>query len=565
MVLELIKGVGLLLSLSLLQSIIRRQWHLSVPVLHVLSGLLFGSICVIGMMSPLELVPGVIFDARSVILSMSGLFGGPIVAGIGAAISGGYRYWIGGDGVYVGIATIVLCASLGLVFRYFVKRNWVKIGFIELLVFGVVVHVAEVLLFTQLPADVAQKVMSDVAVPLILTFSPAIVFLGLLLQDIENRLLTDQALRESEQHKRSILDALPDLIWLKDVNGAYLACNPMFERFFGAKESEIRGKTDYDFVDTELADAFRFHDMAAIKSDRPTRNEEEIIFADDGRKALMDTIKTPLKNADGEVVGVLGVARDITEIRDMEERLRHSYKMDAVGSFAGGIAHDVNNMLLPIISLSGMVMKDMPEGSREQKRLEKVIEAAEKAKSIISAILAFSHRDSGPVNNQVVDVAVLIRETIELIRTTLPSSITVIEKIDSDIGSIFCDPSQISAILVNLANNSADAFEGKVGELSISVSQWDKSQQQTPQTHNLNPGRYVRIAVTDNGSGMDMNTVSHVFDPFFTTKEVGKGTGLGLSMAYGIIKKLDGGIDVSSTLGAGSTFSVYLPLHGGAK
>ncbi|MDH3536553.1 MAG: GGDEF domain-containing protein, partial [Gammaproteobacteria bacterium] len=163
MILELIKAVSILLALSLLQGFIVRFWRNKKTIEQILSGLLFGGICVVGMMLPIEVTPGVIFDPRSVILSMAGLFGGAIVAVISAVIAGGYRVWIGGGGVYVGVAVIIACTALGLAYRYAQQKDWIKIGPWQLLVFGFVVHVIEVALFTQLPADVVQRVMDTVA------------------------------------------------------------------------------------------------------------------------------------------------------------------------------------------------------------------------------------------------------------------------------------------------------------------------------------------------------------------------------------------------------------------
>lgn len=324
MLVELTKGVALLLALSLLQSFIRRYWRRDELAGQVASGLLFGSICIVGMLAPIEFAPGIIFDARSVILSMSGLFGGPVVGGVAAAIAGGYRYSLGGGGANIGVAVVIACVSLGLLYRFANRKDWIKIGFIQLLAFGFIVHLCVVLLFTQLPPDVVQKIMNDIAIPFILVFSPAVAFLGLLLRDIENRLDMEAALVDSEQQKRLILDSVPDLIWLKDAKGKYLACNPFFERFFGAKEAEIIGKTDHDFVDKNQADDFRQHDLDAMRAGGPTTNEEWVTFSEGGQEALLETTKTPIKTSKGEVVGVLGIGHDITERKKTELILRES-------------------------------------------------------------------------------------------------------------------------------------------------------------------------------------------------------------------------------------------------
>ncbi len=196
MTLELIKAASMLLALSLLQGLIARYCRSNPALGKVLSGVLFGGICVVGMMTPIEPVRGVIFDPRSVVLSMSGLFGGTVVGGIAALIAGSYRAWLGGGGTDVGVSVVVASTSLGLFYRYACHRDWVRIDLIYLLGFGLLVHLVEVALFTQLPAAAVPKVMDNVALPLILTFTPATAFLGLLLQDINNRLKIESDLRK---------------------------------------------------------------------------------------------------------------------------------------------------------------------------------------------------------------------------------------------------------------------------------------------------------------------------------------------------------------------------------
>ncbi len=220
MVLELIKAAALLLALSLLQGLIARYWQNRETLRQVLSGCLFGGICVVGMMAPIEVAPGVIFDPRSVILSMAGLFGGAIVAAISVAIAGGYRLWLGGGGVYVGVAVVLVCALLGLFYRYAHHRGWVGISASRLLAFGFLVHIVEVGLFTQLPDDAVAKVMDTVALPLILTFAPATALLGLLLLDIEKRLKTEADLVESQARLSLHLENTPlaAISWDKDLH-----------------------------------------------------------------------------------------------------------------------------------------------------------------------------------------------------------------------------------------------------------------------------------------------------------------------------------------------------------
>jgi diguanylate cyclase (GGDEF)-like protein/PAS domain S-box-containing protein len=249
LVIELIKGVALLLALSLLQSINSRFWHDRQTAGKVSSGVLFGVICIVGMMTPIVLTPGVIFDARSVVLSMAGLFGGPLVAGVAAIIAGGYRLWLGGLGVEVGLLVVLSSVTLGLLLRHAVARGWAKVGVWQLLVFGFVVHLFVVLLFTQLPAGVAPQVLASVSLPLLLTFTPATLFLGLLLRDGVHRAETEQALRESEARFRSLLQDIPGVaVQGYGPDGTINFWNAASERLYGFSAEEAIGRKKLDLI-----------------------------------------------------------------------------------------------------------------------------------------------------------------------------------------------------------------------------------------------------------------------------------------------------------------------------
>lgn len=212
MIIELIKATALLLSLSLLQSFVVRFTRNHQLTKEVVSGAIFGGICVIGMILPIVVTPGVIFDPRTVVLSMAGLFGGPVTSVIAATIAGGYRIFIGGGGVYVGVAVVIVSTCLGLGYRYCVNKNWLKVNIIHLLLFGFLVHVTEILLFTQLPADVVGRVMATVALPLILIFTPATAFLGMLLKDVEDRFNTENTLNKTlDAFDRNVIFSKTDL------------------------------------------------------------------------------------------------------------------------------------------------------------------------------------------------------------------------------------------------------------------------------------------------------------------------------------------------------------------
>ena len=187
----------------------------------------------------------------------------------------------------------------------------------------------------------------------------------------------EDAASAAETNLRTIINTIPDLIWLKDMNGIYLKCNPSFERFFGAKENEIIGKTDYDFVDRDLANFFRDHDQKALEAEKPSINEEWLTFAEDGYHGLFETIKTPMQDSNSKLIGVLGIARDITarknaekEKIDLERKFFQAQKMESIGTLAGGIAHDFNNILSSIIGFTELALEEATKGTTIEDSLQ---------------------------------------------------------------------------------------------------------------------------------------------------------------------------------------------------
>ncbi len=253
-----------------------------------------------------------------------------------------------------------------------------------------------------------------------------------------------------------------------------------------------------------------------------------------------------------------GIVRDISERKAIEGQLVQAQKMDALGILAGGMAHDLNNMLLPILTLVDLTAGRLPEGSKDRERLDKVMQAARRAKDLVARILAFSRDDYG-LRQEAVAIHDVIRDTLELLRPTLPSSVTITAKLDENAGVVFADPGQISTVLLNLAANSADAMLGLAGRLDITLTSETINGELLARVPALKPGKWARLRVKDSGCGMKPEMLDRIFDPFFTTKAVGEGTGLGLAMAHGIVEKHGGVIQVASALGKGTTFNIYLP------
>ena len=385
--------------------------------------------------------------------------------------------------------------------------------------------------------------------------------------DVTDLMQAEQALSASEIRHQTLIDTIPDLIWLKDENGVYLSCNPTFERFFGAKESEITGKTDYDFVDKELADFFRKHDQKAMEAGGPSINEESLTFVEDGYQGVFETIKTPMHDTRGNLIGVLGIARDITERKnaeqekiELERKLAQTQKMETIGTLAGGIAHDFNNILTSIMGYTELCRSEVKENKGLYEDLSQIMKAGNRAKDLVKQILAISRKDEQEIIP--VQLTPLIKEALKMLRSTLPSSVTLKENFPKERLVVKADATKLHQVIVNLATNAMHAMTDSTGTLEISVDTVTFDENIQTRYPDMKPGHFVRISVSDTGCGIPKEHLDRIFEPYFTTREKEEGTGLGLSVVHGILKSHGGHITVYSEPGRGTTFRIYLPEAG---
>jgi signal transduction histidine kinase/CheY-like chemotaxis protein len=268
--------------------------------------------------------------------------------------------------------------------------------------------------------------------------------------------------------------------------------------------------------------------------------------------------------ANGELEGLVGLYHDLSERRaveemrtrlhDTEEQLRHSQKMEAIGVLAGGVAHDFNNLLSVILSYAVVLRDDMPADDERRGELDEIRAAAERAASLTRQLLAFSRKQV--LEPRRLDMKETLQGMTKMLRRLLGEDVSLSLRTPDQGGVVLADPGQIEQVIMNLAVNARDAMP-RGGALTIDVSDVECAADEVPP--GTSPGRFVRIDVRDNGSGMDAATKARIFEPFYTTKRPGEGTGLGLSTVFGIVAQSDGYITVESAVGQGTTFSVFLP------
>ncbi|KQO19726.1 EAL domain-containing protein [Acidovorax sp. Leaf78] len=322
MFIELVKGLALLLALCFLHSTSIRLWRHHPLTGQAVSGVLFGGICVVGMLTPVVLMPGVIFDARSVVLSMAGLFGGPLVACIAAAMAAAGRLWLGGGGTEVGLASIALCTVLGLLYREARTRGRLSVNLLPLALFGLLVHVALLGVFQWLPPAAVARVNETLALPFLLTFTPATVALGLLLRDVEQRLATELALAGSAARLRAIAHAIPDVLLVLDAQGRYVEVLSSDDASLAASPAQLIGKRLHDVLPAAQADRFLRLVTDTLQSGQ-THSMEYEMQTQSGLRHFEGRTQ-PLGVKVGGLAAVAFLARDITHRKQAESALRES-------------------------------------------------------------------------------------------------------------------------------------------------------------------------------------------------------------------------------------------------
>jgi len=337
-----------------------------------------------------------------------------------------------------------------------------------------------------------------------------------------------------------------------DLDGRLLMWNPESERLFGYTAAEVVGRQPPHVPPDAVPRMFELIRQAA--EGQPARGTEVVRTRRDGTRVNVLMHTAALRDASGQVVGIMGMFVDVTERRQVEMRLRSAQKMEAVGLLAGGVAHDFNNLLTAIKGFSALLLEAVGENEAALECVDEIVKAAERAAGLTGQLLAFSRRQL--LRPMPLDLNQRLRDLQPMLRVLAASSIELTLELGEDVGFLMADPVQVEQVVLNLVMNARDAIKER-GKIVLRTSAVMLDAEFAAWGVTPRPGEYLRLDVVDTGGGMDPLTLARAFDPFYTTKE--GGTGLGLATVFGIVKQSGGYVWPTSTSAAGTTFSVYLP------
>lgn len=678
----LLNNAALLLAMGLIYDILYRPKDSGRNILYkTASGIILGIITIVIMSTPVKWEQGVIFDTRTILLGLTGLYFGIIPTTISVAIAAAYRIFLGGAGMVAGLATITTASVIGLIWRKYRGQRLQDVSLSELYILGIVVHVVMILCMLLLPQEAMSSFFGTLAIPVIVIYPVATALLGGLLSsrqrrinaeenvrllldstaegiygidlegkctfcnsacvtilgynhpndllgknmprlihhshqdgacfpladcqifkafrsgegshvdgevlwradgtsfiaeywsypqirdgktvgavvtflDITERMRSEEILRESNERFSTAFNCAPVMMTISALeNGVYLDVNQVFLEVSGFTREEVIGRTSVELG--WIAEADRMQLKEQLLQDGNIRGMDLMLHAKSGRTVLCKYW--------GEIISaggqrqLLSIALDVTEHRRVEQQLVQAQKMESVGRLAGGVAHDFNNMLSVILGHAELGLVRLDPAHPVAADLTQISKAAERSADLTRQLLAFASKQT--IAPKVLDLNEVIAGMLKMLQRLIGEDIHIVWQPAPDLWQVRVDPSQVDQILANLFVNARDAITD-IGRITITTENVVVDTEYDKQVDFV-PGEYVKLTVSDNGSGMDRETLAHIFEPFFTTKGSGKGTGMGLATVFGAVTQNKGFIHVDSSPEQGTTFSIHLPRHVG--
>ena len=568
---DLLYNLAMLIALSVVSGFVDMRWKRSTWAGSCLQGVVFGSAAVIGMLRPFVMGPGLIFDGRSVMISLGALFFGPWAGAVACGMTIPLRVLQGGPGMWMGMVVILLSAGIGTVFHWARHGRQGQISVLALLLFGLSVHAGMLAMTVFLPSEMVMTVLKKIALPVMMIYPLATVLIGKILSDqaAQDQLLA--SLREERERLAGILRGTNVGTWEWNVQTDGLLVNERWAEITGRTLAEISPvtietwkklthpedlKASNELMERHFRGELDYYELEL----RMWHKEERWVW-------ILDRGRVTSWTPDGKPLMVMGTHQDITERKRAEEErmrleadLQQAQKMESVGRLAGGVAHDFNNILTVILGHVQMAIDQVDPSQEIHSDLTEIQKAAERSADLTRQLLAFARKQS--IVPKVLDLSKILEGLVPMLRRLIGESISLVWQPNGELWPVQMDPSQVDQILVNLCANARDSISG-VGKIEIQLENVRFDDAYCDDHAGFHAGEFIRLRVRDNGRGMDQETMGHIFEPFFTTKGIGEGTGLGLATIYGIVKQNKGFIHVQSQLGEGTEFHIFLPRYAG--
>ena len=555
---DFINNAALLLVLSILSNNIRLHWLKREPLQSLALGLLYGLVAIIAMRIPMELQPGVIFDGRSVVLSLAGLFTSGPTTLIACVIAALWRVHLGGAGVFTGVGSIIISGFAGVFYSRLVSRKGTHLTRTRLFLFGLSVHVLLALWFFTFPREIALLIVQQVFVPYLVVFPLATMLIGSFMEEQHQRAQMEKDLAASEKRYRDLVSTLEEGVWETDSDMVTTFVNPKMAEMLGYTTEEMVGHLVYEFLAPEKIETIRNYHMRRRQGIR--EQYESQFLRKDGSPIDVQLGVTPLMDEHGEFRGSLAGIQDISDLkavqrkladqsrhledlvadrtrdlRDAQAQLIRAEKLATLGELAGGVGHELRNPLAVISNAVYLLKNILPKsGSDLMEYVEMIEMETRNASSIINDLLDYSRIQ--PTDKETIALSDLMAGL--LVKLPIPQNVVVENQLRADLPNVKVNGQQVEMIFTNLISNAIEAMpEG--GSLKVSARV---------------RGDNLTVSVADTGIGISRENMKKIFEPLFTTKS--RGIGLGLAITSRLAELNDIKIRVKSKEGQGTTFSL---------